>query len=116
MQLYEEAVDIASTIATSDCSSPEAEIALKRFERMYWGQIGMDEPQPIEQAMIDFRAKLVELGAVSKAGTYHAPPAGIELVYLSLRLAKACSHQLDEEQKEISSSDRTSAKNSSDSK
>jgi hypothetical protein len=98
MQLYNEAVDVASTIATSSdgFDSPEVRIALKRFERLYWGQMGIDEEDPVDKAMRHFRGKLVELKVLKPLHGDLQPAAGDDLQHLSILLAHACRTELEQ--------------------
>jgi hypothetical protein len=97
-QLYNETVDVAATIATSQdgLDSPEVRIALKRFERLYWGQLGLDETDPVDTAMRQFRGKLAELKVVKSWHGDLQPEAGADLPHLSVLLAHACRHELEQ--------------------
>ena len=64
LRLYNETVDVVATIASSDdFTSPNTRIALQRFERLYWGQMAIGEPDEVTKAMVRFRAKLVSLNS-----------------------------------------------------
>lgn len=59
--LFNEAVDLAATLAASDSlDTPDAIIARDRFERLYHGQLMLYENNAISDAMIDFRDALLK--------------------------------------------------------
>jgi hypothetical protein len=80
--LFGQAMEAASTIATSSDSS-QVKVATNKFWILYYGQLASVERQGVKTAMIEF-------GNALKEGKSQS-----ELVGLSLHLAKACGQELE---------------------
>ncbi|MGJ8675974.1 MAG: hypothetical protein ACSHX0_00510 [Akkermansiaceae bacterium] len=82
LQLYTEAVQVTSMIATS---SDDAEIQRTtiRFEQLYWGELALVERSGVATAMVNFRNELFREGSSQKS-----------LKPLALALAHACRDEL----------------------
>jgi hypothetical protein len=82
LQLYTEAVQVTSFIATTP-ASPEREKMERRFWQLYWGELGMVEDGGVGSEMVNF-------GSLLKQGGQ-----GSELQPVALRLAHAARASLD---------------------
>lgn len=94
--LLNEAADTAATLATlDDLDSPMGQIAMDRFERLYYGQLNMYEGPKVQFAMINFRDALVaRQGVVREPGPLPAEPD--EMRTKSRVLALACREELEQ--------------------
>lgn len=99
--LYNEAVDVAATLAASDdLDDPDARIARKRFERLYWGQMAVMEKlnrgrtERVEDEMIRFRNELLLWEKTKVRDPDEESPHNLKR--LSLHLAHACGEALQE--------------------
>lgn len=109
---YNEAVDIASTLAIQIPGDPEYCIARSRFMRMYWGQMTMIERRSsslrtrlVASRMVDFRDALLREERRFSAfkdnqNAFQKRPDDDEesLEQITLRLAKACAEDLGQEE------------------
>jgi multisubunit Na+/H+ antiporter MnhF subunit len=96
-----EAADTAATLATlDDLNSPTGQIALDRFERLYFGQLVLYEGDDVARAMRNFRTPLRQWQQSGKKPVGSLPEEDLgdtdQMRELSLALSRACAKELRE--------------------
>ncbi len=103
LALYQEAVQLASVISTTDPSTQRQE-SIQKLMRLYWGKLAMVENKEVETAMVALRNTIIaeeklreklreELKELSEE---LKEVLGEELRQKALDLARACRRSLDQ--------------------
>lgn len=94
LALYQEAVQLASVISTTE-PSPQRQESIRKLMRLYWGKLAMVENQEVETAMVVLRNAIIAEELREELGEELDEELREELRQKALALARACRRSLD---------------------